>query len=53
MGNNSVNLILPLQISRNNDDQNSFRGLPIVCARCMPLLEQVKNHSSLVRVRVN
>ena len=53
MGNNSVNLILPLQISRNNDDQNSFRGLPIVCARCMPLLEQVKNHSSLVRVHVN
>ena len=31
MGNNSVNLILPLQITRNYDDQNSFRSLPIVC----------------------
>ena len=53
MGNNNVNLILPLQISRNDDDQNSFRSLPIVCAWYMPPLEQVKNHSSLVRVHVN
>ena len=46
MGNNSINLTLPLQITRNYDDQNSFRSLPIVCMWYMPLLEQVKNHSS-------
>ena len=38
-GNNSVNLVLPLQIIRNNDDQNSFRSLPIVCAWYTLLLE--------------
>ena len=32
VGNNSVNLILPLQITRENDDQHSFHSLPIVCA---------------------
>ena len=53
IGNNSVNLILPLQNTRNNEDQNSFRSLPIVCTWYRTLLEQVKNHSSLFRVHVN
>ena len=40
--NNSVNLILPLQITRNNDDQYSFQNLPIVCDRYTPLLNALR-----------